>query len=107
MPHSPIWAAIRFILPAFPSLVVCILALLPISAALEINPFVIGLVLLLVNEPWLLPHQSMIFQTLLASTEGRLFDHAQTVKFALIHVVIALAAITASYPYWKYMGLIR
>jgi di/tricarboxylate transporter/CRP-like cAMP-binding protein len=99
--------AIRFVLPAFPSLVVCILALLPISATVGINPFVIGLVLLLVNEPWLLPHQSMIFQTLLASTEGRLFDHAQTVTFALIHVVISLAAVAVSYPYWKYLGLIR
>jgi DASS family divalent anion:Na+ symporter len=98
---------IRFILPAFPSLVVCILALLPISAALEISPFVIGLIVLLVNEPWLLPHQSMIFQTLLSSTEGRLFDHPQTVKFALVHVLISLAAIAVSYPYWKYMGLIR
>jgi di/tricarboxylate transporter/CRP-like cAMP-binding protein len=98
---------IRFILPAFPSLVVCILALLPISAALEISPFVIGLIVLLVNEPWLLPHQSMIFQTLLSSTEGRLFDHPQTVKFALAHVLISLAAIAVSYPYWKYMGLIR
>lgn len=98
---------IRFILPAFPSLVVCILALLPISAALEISPFVLGLIVLLVNEPWLLPHQSMIFQTLLSSTEGRLFDHRQTVKFALAHVLISLAAITISYPYWKYLGLIR
>ncbi len=98
---------IRFILPAFPSLVVCILALLPISAALEISPFVIGLIVLLVNEPWLLPHQSMIFQTLLSSTEGRLFDHPQTVRFALAHVLISLAAIAVSYPYWKYMGLIR
>ena len=98
---------IRFVLPAFPSLVVCILALLPISAALEISPFVIGLIVLLVNEPWLLPHQSMIFQTLLSSTEGRLFDHAQTVKFALAHVLISLAAIAVSYPYWKYLGLIR
>ncbi len=98
---------IRFILPAFPSLVVCVLALLPISAALEISPFVLGLIVLLVNEPWLLPHQSMIFQTLLSSTEGRLFDHPQTVKFALAHVVISLAAIAISYPYWKYLGLIR
>ncbi len=98
---------IRFVLPSFPSLVVCILALLPISATLEISPFVIGLIVLLVNEPWLLPHQSMIFQTLLSSTEGRLFDHPQTVKFGLLHVLISLAAIAVSYPYWKYMGLIH
>jgi len=62
---------IRFILPAFPSLVVCMLALLPIGATLEISPFVIGLIVLLVNEPWFFPHQSLIFQTLLSSTEGK------------------------------------
>jgi hypothetical protein len=98
---------IRFILPAFPSLVVCILALLPIGVTLEINPLVLGLIVLLANEPWLLPHQSMLFQTLLASTEGRLFDHGDTVKMAVFHVVIAVAAVAISFPYWKYIGLIR
>jgi branched-chain amino acid transport system substrate-binding protein len=98
---------IRLILPAFPSLVVCILALLPISATLQISPLVIGLCVLVINEPWFLPHQSMIFQTLLSSTEGRLFDHGQIVKLAFFHVLFVLAAITVSYPYWKYLGLIR
>jgi len=87
--------------------VVCILALLPISTALEISPFVIGLIVLLVNEPWLLPHQSMIFQTLMSSTEGRLLDHPQTVKLALLHVLIAVLAVALSIPYWQYMGLVR
>jgi hypothetical protein len=83
------------------------LALLPISATLQISPLVIGLCVLLINEPWFLPHQSMIFQTLLSSTEGRLFDHGQIVKLAFFHVLFVLAAITVSYPYWKYLGLIR
>ncbi len=98
---------IRFVLPAFPTLVVCILALLPISATLEISPFVLGLIVLLVNEPWFFPHQSMIFQTLISSTDGRLFEHGQIVKLAFLHVLFALASITVSFPYWKYMGLIR
>jgi di/tricarboxylate transporter len=98
---------IRFILPAFPALVVCMLALLPIGLSLEINPFVIGLVVLLVNEPWFFPHQNLIFQTLMSSSEGRLFDHRQTVKLAFLHVIIAVLAIACSFPYWKYLGLIR
>ncbi len=98
---------IRFVLPAFPALVVCMLALLPIAFSLEINPFVIGLVVLLVNEPWFFPHQNMIFQTLISSSEGRLFDHSQTVKLAFLHVMVALLAIAFSFPYWKYLGLIR
>jgi di/tricarboxylate transporter/CRP-like cAMP-binding protein len=98
---------IRLVLPAFPSLVVCILALLPISATLEISPLVIGIIVLFINEPWFLPHQSMIFQTLLSSTEGRLFEHRQIVKLAFFHVLFVLAAIAVSFPYWKYLGLIR
>jgi len=98
---------IRFVLPAFPALVVCMLALLPIALSLEINPFVIGLVALLVNEPWFFPHQNLIFQTFMSSSEGRLFDHGQTVKLAFLHVVIALLAIAFSFPVWKYTGLIR
>ena len=31
----------------------------------------------------------------------------QTVTFGLLHVLIALAAIALSFPYWKYLGLIH
>jgi anion transporter len=71
---------IRFILPFAPALLVCILAFLPISSTLGINPFVIGLVVLMCNDPWFLPHQDIMFQNLLMSTEGKLFTHGQTVK---------------------------
>jgi len=98
---------VRFILPAFPALVVCMLALLPIGLSLEISPFVVGLVALLVNEPWFFPHQNLIFQTLMSSSEGRLFDHRQTVRLAFLHVAVAVIAIAVSFPYWKYLGLIR
>jgi di/tricarboxylate transporter len=99
--------AIRFVLPAFPSLVICMLALLPLAATLEISPIVIGLVVLLTNEPWFFPHQSMILQTLMSSTEGLLFEPEQLVKPAFYHIAIAIAAILVSYPYWKFLGLIR
>jgi anion transporter len=98
---------IRFVLPAFPALVVCMLALLPIGTSLGINPFVIGLVVLLVSEPWFFPHQNLIFQTLMSSSEGRLFDHSQTVRLAFYHVAVAAFAIVVAFPYWKYLGLIR
>jgi di/tricarboxylate transporter len=98
---------IRFILPAFPALVVLMLALLPIALSLDINPFAMGLVMLLVNEPWFFPHQNLIFQTFMSSSEGRLFDPGQMVKFAFVHVIIALVAIGLTFPYWRYLGLVR
>jgi di/tricarboxylate transporter len=98
---------LRLIMPAFPAIVVSVLALLPMGASIGINPFVIGVVVLLVIEPWLLPHQSMIFQTLWSATEGRLFDHRQILKPAFVHVLVCLAAVALSIPYWKHVGLIR
>jgi anion transporter len=98
---------IRFVLPAFAALVVCILALLPLASTLEINPFVIALVVVLVNEPWFFSHQSIIFRTLMSATEEKLFEPAQTLKLAFYHVLIAVIAVTVSFPYWKYIGLIK
>ena len=97
---------IRFILPFAPALLVCILALLPISSTLEINPLVIGLVVLMCNDPWFLPHQDIMFQNLLMNTEGKLFTHGKTVKLAFFHVLIIMAAVLISIPYWQYLGLI-
>ncbi len=98
---------LRLIMPAFPAMVVSILALLPLGADIGINPFVIGVIVLLAIEPWLLPYQSLIFQTLWSATEGRLFDHRQTMKSALVHVLVCLVAVALSIPFWKHVGLIR
>jgi di/tricarboxylate transporter len=98
---------IRFVLPAFAALVVCILALLPLASTLDINPFVIVLVVILVNEPWFFSHQSIIYRTLMSATEERLFEPGQTVKLAFYHVLVAVIAVAVSFPYWKYIGLIK
>jgi anion transporter len=98
---------IRFVLPAFAALVVCILALLPLASTLDINPFVIVLVVVLVNEPWFFSHQSIIYRTLMSATEERLFEPGQTVKLAFYHVLVAVIAVAVSFPYWKYIGLIK
>jgi di/tricarboxylate transporter len=98
---------LRLFLPAFPAIVVSLLALVPLGTDMGINPFVIGVIVLLAIEPWLLPHQSLLFQTLWSATEGRLFDHRQTMKSALVHVLVCLLAVAGSIPFWKHVGLIR
>lgn len=47
-----------------------------------------------------------MYQNLLENTEGKLFDHKQTLRLAFAHIIIVMGAIAVSIPYWKYLGLI-
>jgi len=97
---------LRFILPLPPALLVSILSIVPVTSAFGLHPFVIALVVLASANPWFLPHQNWTYQNLLETTEGRLFDHKQTLKLACVHVFIILAVVAISFPYWKALGLI-
>jgi len=44
---------------------------------------------------------------LFEATEGKLFDHHQTRKAAIVHVLAAQVAIIVSVPYWQWIGLIQ
>ncbi len=43
---------------------------------------------------------------MLEATDGKLFTHKHTVRMALAHVAIVLAAIALSVPHWKALGLV-
>ena len=97
---------LRFVLPLVPGLLVSMLSLTPFTSQLGIHPLVIGLVVLASLNPWVLPHQNMMYLNLIQNTEGKLFSHDQTLALALFHVLIVMAAVVASFPYWRWTGLI-
>jgi len=97
---------LRFALPLAPGLLVSLLSLLPVTSALGIHPLVAGLVILVSLNPWLLPHQNMMYLILLQKTERRLFSHDQTLKLAFVHICIVMAAVALSIPYWRREGLV-
>jgi branched-chain amino acid transport system substrate-binding protein len=97
---------LRFFLPLPPALLVSILSIVPIASTLGLHPFVVGLVVLASANPWFLPYQNWMYQNLLQDTEGRLFDHKQTLQLAFIHIFIIMGAVTISTLYWKYLGMI-
>jgi hypothetical protein len=35
-----------------------------------------------------------------------MFSHEQTLKLAYLHVLVVMAAVAISIPYWKYLGLV-
>jgi branched-chain amino acid transport system substrate-binding protein len=97
---------LRFMLPLPPALLVSILSITPITSTLHLHPFIVGLVVLASANPWFLPYQNWMYQNLVQNTEGKLFEHRQTLKLAFIHILIVMGAVTISVFYWKVLGLI-
>lgn len=98
---------LRFVLPLPAAQLVTLLSVLPVVATTGIDPFALCLTVLISGNPWFFPYQNSVYLNLLEATEGKVFDHHQTRKAAIVHVLAAQAAILVSIPYWQWLGLIR
>jgi branched-chain amino acid transport system substrate-binding protein len=98
---------LRFVLPLPAAQLVLLLSVLPVIHSTGIDPFVVCLTVLISGNPWFTRYQNSIYVGLMEATEGRLFDHHQTRKAAIAHVLASLAAIIGSIPWWQWLGLIR
>jgi len=97
---------LRMALPLAPALLLAVLAVEPTATAAGIHPLVVGLVILASANPWFLPSQNLVYLSLLAGTEGRLFHHRQTLPAAFAYAVAVYLAVFLSVPCWKYLGLV-
>lgn len=98
---------LRFVLPLPAAQLVLLLSVLPVIHSTGIDPFVVCLTVLISGNPWFTRYQNSIYVGLMEATEGRLFDHHQTRKAAIAHVLASLTAIIGSIPWWQWLGLIR
>ncbi len=98
---------LRFALPITPALLVGMLAILPALAGSEINPFIVGLILLISANPFILPYQNIMYMNIVSGTEGKMFRHRQVLILSFLHVLIVLVSIALSVPYWKWIGLLH
>ncbi|QOX78642.1 anion permease [Trichlorobacter lovleyi] len=98
---------LRFFLPLPAAQLVTLLSVLPVLTTTNIDPFALCLVVLISGNPWFFPYQNSVYLNLLEATEGKVFDHHQTRKAAIVHVLAAQVAIIVSVPYWQWIGLIR
>ncbi|OPX88690.1 MAG: Inner membrane protein YbhI [Pelotomaculum sp. PtaB.Bin013] len=98
---------IRFALPAAPAQIITMIMFMPLTSVTGINPFIIGLIVILCSNPWFLPHQSTVYQNVVNGTEGKSFRHEQVLKLAFAHFVITIFVIIVTFPYWQNIGLIR
>jgi anion transporter len=113
--HSPgllvvVFAAIvmlsRIILPSRPAMVLLSLALVPAAPALGISPWVLGFVVLVAANVWVLPYQGLEYLIARDATNGEAFDDRQGTQVGTALTVVRLLAIAAAVPVWEAMGLI-
>jgi DASS family divalent anion:Na+ symporter len=97
----------RIFLPITTSGVVLCTLLLPLSAASGVNPWVVMLVTLMLNECWILPYQSSYYQTFEAVSGGpEYFDRALFLKVNALTVAIRIATAFAVLQYMRMIDLL-
>lgn len=98
---------IRLALPNSATIAVCATIFMPVASHVGVNPWVIGFILLLLGDMWVLPYQCphyMQFQHIVR--EKGIYDEAFFIKFNMFMNLIRLAGVYASIPFWKGLGLL-
>jgi anion transporter len=98
---------LRLFLNKFPAIILLTFALLPWGQKLGIHPGVIIVTILMAVDCWFLPYQDTNYQITYYGTHEKAFTHAQARTLMVAKLAASLAAVAASVPYWRLLGLIR
>ena len=96
----------RVLLPSRPAMVLLSLALVPAAPALGISPWLMGFVVLVSANIWVLPYQGLEYLIARDATRGEDFDDRQGTQVGAALTIVRLAAIAVAVPVWQAMGLI-
>jgi anion transporter len=99
--------AIRIVLPSRPAMVLLSLALVPAAPSLGISPWVVGFVVLVAANVWVLPYQGLEYLIARDATNGEAFDDRQGTRVGAALTAVRFAAIGLAVPVWVSMGLIQ
>jgi DASS family divalent anion:Na+ symporter len=98
---------IRFVLV---SQLVCItlftVLLTPLALHAGINPWIIGFIIYCSSNVWNVFYQNATFQVAYYAADGKMVSHRQMIPFSVAYMVISLAALLISIPYWEMLGLL-
>ncbi len=99
--------ASRIVLPSRPAIVLLSLALVPAAPALGLSPWVVGFVVLVAANVWVLPYQGLEYLIARDATKGEAFDDRQGTRVGAALTAVRFAAIAVAVPVWVSMGLIQ
>ncbi len=79
--------------------------LIPIAMNVGVNPFVVGFAVYAVVNPWFALYQNPVYLAAFYSVDGAMVRHADMAKYCTLYMLICLAGLAISVPYWQMMGL--
>lgn len=98
---------LRFAIPNTATIALCATIFMPLAANAGIHPWVIGFILLLLGDLWLLPYQCPHYQQFseLIRAKG-VYDEKAFLRFNLLMNLVRLGGVYASIPFWAGLGLL-
>lgn len=97
---------IRLAVPISATIVILATVMMPVAVHYGVNPWVVGFVILILGEMWFFPYQCSYYLQFRQLTKGSVYDEKVFLKFNALSNLTKVAAIYASMPYWKSMGLL-
>ncbi len=99
-------ALMRMVLNDDQTVLILGLTLIPLATALGVEPWTIGIAILAMSPFWFVTAQSPVYLVAYATSEGRLYSHAQARRAALVYAGVVLAALLLVLPYWRWTGVL-
>lgn len=98
---------IRLAVPISATIVILATLFMPLAEIYGVNPWVVGFVILVLGEVWFLPYQCSYYLQLQAVNRANpLYQEKTFLLYNGLMNVARLAAVYASIPYWKAIGLL-
>jgi DASS family divalent anion:Na+ symporter len=98
---------VRFALPINATVVVFATLLIPTAINIGLNPWLVGFIILLMSESFIWPYQAsyyLQFKGIVGDDAGA--DDRRVLTLNALVFAMKIAAIYASIPFWKYLGLL-
>jgi DASS family divalent anion:Na+ symporter len=96
----------RTFLPSGSTVIVFCSILIPLTQSNGLNPWIISFLVIMLSEIWFLPKQSGEYTSFHNLTKDAPHDETKLLVTNMLLNVVKVAAIFASIPYWKKLGLI-
>ena len=98
---------LRLAIPNTATIALCATIFMPLASHAGVHPWVIGFILLLLGDLWLLPYQCPHYQQFIEILRSKqIYDEGAFIRFNLFMNLVRLAGVYASIPFWTWLGLL-
>ena len=97
---------VRIVMPIAPATAILATIFITLADTMGLNPWIVGLAILLLAELWVLPNQCHYYLQFADIAGPGTYNTSLMLKHNLVVSLIKIAALYASIPYWKYLNIL-